>query len=193
MHPAPSDPRPLSLVLIAAVARNGAIGHAGDLLWRLPEDMAFFRRTTMGHPVVMGRKTWDSVPARFKPLPGRTNIVITRQRGWHEEGAIAVHDLDAALDRAHAVVGTNSDNPRVFVIGGAQLYAQALPRADELLLTEIDRDFEGDAHFPAWKRADFVELARERHRAAAPNDFDFEFATYRRKSAPPSNPANSVD
>ena len=177
-------PATLRLVLIAAVARNGVIGHAGDLLWRLPEDMAFFRRTTMGHPVVMGRKTWDSVPVKFKPLPGRTNIVITRQRGWSEPGAIAVHDLEEALAGARAVVQPDPADPRVFVIGGAQLYAQVLPRADELLLTEIDRDFEGDAHFPAWRRDDFVETARERHHAAPPNDFDFEFATYRRATPP---------
>jgi dihydrofolate reductase len=178
--PAPS----LHLVLIAAVARNGVIGHAGELLWRLPEDMAFFRRTTMGHAVVMGRKTWDSVPAKFKPLPGRTNIVITRQRGWSEQGAIAANDLETALAQAHDVPGPDPAHPRVFVIGGAELYAQALPRANELLLTEIDRDFEGDAHFPAWRREEFTEVARERHRAAPPNDFDFEFATYRRTSAP---------
>ena len=175
---------PLTLVLIAAVARNGVIGHAGDLLWRLPEDLAFFRRTTMGHPVVMGRKTWDSVPAKFKPLPGRTNIVVTRQQGWQAPGAIVAHDLDEALGHARAAIGPDTKHPRVFVIGGAELYAQALPRADELLLTEIARDFEGDAHFPPWQRADFMEVARERHRAAPPNDFDFEFVTYRR-SAPP--------
>jgi dihydrofolate reductase len=174
----------MTLVLIAAVARNGAIGHGGDLLWRLPEDLAFFRRTTMGRPVIMGRKTWDSVPPKFKPLPGRTNIVITRQQGWEEPGAIAVNDLDAALDRARAEGAGNVHNPRVFVIGGAQLYAQALPRADELMLTEIDREFDGDAHFPEWRRADFVEVSRERHRAAAPNDFDFDFATYRRRTGP---------
>jgi dihydrofolate reductase len=180
----------MTLTLIAAVARNGAIGHAGDLLWRLPEDMKFFRSTTMGHPVIMGRKTWDSVPAKFKPLPGRTNIVITRQRDWHDEGAIPAHDLQAALAHARTAIGARVHDGRVFVIGGAQLYAQALPRADELMLTEIDRDFDGDAHFPAWKRADFVEVARERHRAAAPNDFEFEFATYRRRGAAP--PARSA-
>jgi dihydrofolate reductase len=179
----------LHLVVIAAVARNGAIGHAGDLLWRLPEDLAFFRRTTMGHPVVMGRKTWDSVPAKFKPLPGRTNIVVTRQHGWREDGAVAAPDLAAALEQARAAAGPLPEAPRVFVIGGAQLYAQALPRADELLLTEIDRDFEGDAHFPAWRREDFVEVARERHRAAPPNDFDFAFATYRRTTPPRRAPA----
>jgi dihydrofolate reductase len=168
----------MTLTLIAAVARNGAIGHAGGLLWHLPEDLAHFRRTTMGSPVIMGRKTWESLPARFRPLPGRLNIVVTRQRGWQAEGAAVAHDLDGALAHVRA-----ARQDRVFVIGGAQLYAEALPRADELVLTEIDAAFEGDAHFPAWSRAQFDEVARERHLAAAPNHFAFDFATYRRKGA----------
>jgi dihydrofolate reductase len=167
----------MKLALIAAVARNGAIGNAGGLLWHLPEDLAHFRRTTMGRPVIMGRKTWDSLPARFRPLPGRLNIVVTRQRGWQAEGAAVAHDLDEAL--AHVRAGASDG--RVYVIGGAQLYAEAIARADELVLTEVDADFTGDVHFPAWRRADFTEVARERHRAAAPNEFEFEFATYERK------------
>jgi dihydrofolate reductase len=170
-------PKPAaSLSLSAAVARNGTIGHAGDLLWRLPEDLQYFRRTTMGHPVVMGRRTWDSIPPRFRPLPGRTNLVVTRQAGWQAEGALVAHSLDEALERARSAPG----GERVFVVGGGELYALALPRADELLLTEIDRDFAGDARFPEWPRADFEELAREAHRAAPPNDFDFAFVAYRR-------------
>jgi dihydrofolate reductase len=174
--PMPPPAASAPLALIAAVARNGTIGHAGELLWRLPEDMQFFRRTTTGHAVVMGRKTWDSIPARFRPLPGRMNIVLTRQPGWQAEGAIVAPALDAALARAREAGG------RTFVIGGAELYALALPLAGELLLTEIDRDFEGDARFPAWPRAEFEEVAREAHHAAPPNDFDFAFVTYRRRA-----------
>jgi len=165
----------MTLSLIAAVARNGTIGHAGDLLWRLPEDMQFFRRTTMGHAVVMGRRTWDSIPPKFRPLPGRTNVVLTRQAGWQAEGALVARSIDEALALA-------ASDP-TYVIGGAELYASTLPLADELLLTEIERDFEGDARFPAWPRADFIEVAREAHRAAPPNDFDFAFVTYRRRTA----------
>ena len=175
--PPPPSGRSAPLAVIAAVARNGTIGHAGDLLWRLPEDMQFFRRTTMGHAVVMGRKTWESIPAKFRPLPGRTNIVLTRQPGWRAEGALVAPSLDAALALAREAEG------RTFVIGGAELYALALPAAGELLLTEIDRDFDGDARFPAWPRAGFEEVAREAHHAAPPNDFDFAFVTYRRKAA----------
>jgi dihydrofolate reductase len=183
----------MKIALIAAVSRNGVIGHANDLLWRLPEDLKRFRRTTLGHPVIMGRKTWDSIPEQFRPLPGRTNIVVTRQVGWQSEGAIVVHTLAQAIERARE---TSSDTPDVasnaasgatatvtdtaFVIGGAELYALALPSADELLLTEIARDFEGDARFPDWPRIDFIETSRETHHAAAPNDFDFDFVNYRR-------------
>ena len=165
-----------TLVLIAAVARNGVIGHDNQLLWRLPEDSRFFKQTTLGHPVIMGRKTWDSLPERFRPLPGRDNIVVTRQPGWQAEGARPAASLEAAL--ALAAPGSG----KVFVIGGGELYRAALPLANELVLTEIDRDFEGDTLFPSWDRQAFSELSREHHQAAAPNDFAFSFAVYRRRA-----------
>jgi dihydrofolate reductase len=173
----------MKLALIAAVARNGVIGHANDLLWKLPEDLAFFKRSTLGNPVIMGRKTWDSIPKRFRPLTGRTNIVVTRQPGWQADGALVAHGLEQALELALESVASNPHGLRAFVIGGAELYALALPHADELVLTEIERDFEGDARFPAWPREHFVETARERHHAAAPNDFDYAFVSYRRTHA----------
>ncbi|MEY4560920.1 MAG: dihydrofolate reductase FolA [Pseudomonadota bacterium] len=164
-----------TLALIAAVARNGVIGHDNQLLWRLPEDMKYFKRSTLGHPVIMGRKTWDSVPERFRPLPDRHNIVVTRQPGWQAAGATTTHSLDEAL------AAVQPDANRVFVIGGGELYAAAMPLADELLITEIDHPFEGDAHFPEWDRNAFVEVSREHHQAAAPNDFGFSFVVYRRR------------
>lgn len=162
------------LILIAGVARNGVIGRDNQLLWHLPEDLAYFRRQTQGSPVIMGRKTWDSLPPRFRPLPGRRNIVLSRQAGFAAEGAEVVSDLPAALELV-------ADAPKVFVIGGAQIYAAAMGRANQLMLTEVERDFEGDTHFPAWDRAAFAETSRERHHAAAPNDFDFSFVTYQRQ------------
>jgi dihydrofolate reductase len=163
------------ITLIAAVARNGAIGRDGALLWQLPEDMRFFRQTTRGHTVIMGRRTWDALPPRFRPLPARRNIVITRHAQWHDVGAEAALSLDAALELA-------SGDIRVFVIGGADIYAQAIVLADQLLLTEIDRDFEGDVHFPTWDRSHFRECSRQPHHAAPPNDFDFAFVHYQRIS-----------
>ena len=161
--------------LIAAVARNGVIGHGNDLVWRLPEDQRYFRRVTTGAPVIMGRSTWESLPARFRPLPGRHNIVLTRQPNWQAAGAETAHTLGGALARVPP------DAERVFVIGGAPVYALALPRADELLLTEIEQDFDGDTHFPAWPREQFDEVRRERHHAEPPNTFDYSFVTYRRR------------
>lgn len=155
-----------TLSLIAAVARNGAIGKHNELLWREPEDQKHFRRVTMGCPVVMGRKTWDSLPARFRPLPGRRNLVVTRDAGWRAEGAEAARSIDAAL-------ALLADADKVFVIGGAEIYALALPLADELVLTEIDAELDGDTFFPAWDRTRFVCTARDARDG-------YSFVTYRR-------------
>lgn len=147
----------MELWLIAAVARDGAIGRGGTMPWHLPQDLAHFKRTTLGCPVVMGRKTWESLPPRFRPLPGRRNVVVTRNAAWQAEGAEAAPSLDAALARL-------AEAPRVFVIGGGELYAQALPRADGLVLTEVGIDVpDADTRFPAWERSDFTEVSRDRH------------------------------
>jgi len=158
------------VALVAAVARGGVIGRDGRLPWRLPEDMAHFREVTLGHPVVMGRRTWESLPESFRPLPGRRNVVVSRNEAWTAEGAERAVSLDAALE-----VLTHEE--RVSVIGGGQLFAEALPAAAELLLTELDLEVEGDTFFPAWNRAEFVESAREEHIAA--DGTPFAFVTYR--------------
>jgi dihydrofolate reductase len=160
------------LVLIAAVARNGAIGVGNGLIFKEPADQQHFRAATLGCPVVMGRKTWDSLPARFRPLPGRGNVVLSRNADFAAPGAAVATSLPAALDSL-------PDAPRVFVIGGAQLYAQALPLATELLLTEVDADLAGDAFFPAWDRAAFDET--ERRSAVTDSGIRYHFVTYRRR------------
>ena len=144
--------------LIAAVARNSAIGQGGSLIWRESADQRHFRKVTMGCPVIMGRTTWASLPERFRPLPGRRNIVLTRDASWRADGADAAASFDAALALAVA-----ADAPKVFVIGGAQAYALALPFATELVLTEIDADLAGDTFFPPWDRAVFARTAFETH------------------------------
>jgi len=161
-----------ALVLIAAVARNGVIGKDNRLLWRLSEDMQFFKATTRGHPVIKGRKTWQSLPPRFRPLPERRNIVVTRNADFDAPGAELAASLRAAAEGL-------ADEPVAFVIGGGELYAQALPLARELWLTEIDRDFDGDVFFPAWPRGDFVEAARSRHDSG--QGFGYERAHYLRR------------
>ncbi len=164
--------RPL-LTLIAAVARQGAIGKDNRLLVHLPGDLPRFKRLTLGHPVVMGRKTWDSIG---KPLPGRRNIVVTRNNRWQAEGAERASSLAAAM----ALAG---DGERVCVIGGAEIYALALPQADELWLTEIDADFDADAHFPDWPREDYIAVSCESH--MTPQGLTYHYRNYRRKTPRP--------
>ncbi len=158
-----------AISLVASVARNGGIGRNGALLMHLPGDLPRFKRLTMGAPVLMGRKTWQSIG---RPLPGRRNIVISREPGWQAQGAETAASLQGALELAGAV-------PRVSVIGGAQIYALALPLASTLELTEIDADLEADTFFPDWDCSRFEEIARERCEAA--DGLRYSFVTYRRK------------
>jgi dihydrofolate reductase len=159
----------MKLGLVFARARNGVIGKDGGLPWHLPEDLAHFKQVTMGSPVIMGRKTWDSLPPRFRPLPGRDNIVVTRQPDWKADGARRA----ASLADAIAMCG---DKPQAWVIGGADIYHQALALAHTAEVTEIDADFEGDAKAPDFG-AEWKELARQPHRSAA--GLDYSFITYR--------------
>ncbi|HTQ76715.1 MAG TPA: dihydrofolate reductase [Burkholderiales bacterium] len=149
--------------LVAAIARNGVIGARGKLPWQLPEDLRHFRRLTLGHPVIMGRRTWTSLG---RPLPGRENIVVSRRAGFEAPGASVAGSLEAA-------VALCEGEPLAFVIGGADLYAAALPLADGLVLTEIDRDYDGDTRFPAWDRGAWKVLQREAHTSAEGVRFDF--------------------
>ena len=168
----PETPSPVRLNLIYARAANGVIGKDNQLPWHLPEDLAHFKRTTLGCPVIMGRKTWDSLPPKFRPLPGRLNIVVTRDTGFVADGASVAHSLHAARDLCPA-------GSEVWVIGGAQIYAQALPLAGRVVVTEIARDFEGDAIAPTLG-PEWYETAREEHVSAS--GLPFAFVTYTRSA-----------
>ena len=159
------------LSLIAAVARNRAIGKDNQLLWHLPEDMKHFRETTRGKPVIMGRRTWESLPDAFRPLPGRHNIVVTRNSTYKAHGADLADSLEAALTLA-------CDAEEVFVIGGEQLYRAALPLADRLYLTEVDLAPGADAFFPEVDPADWQEEGRRECPASTPH---CAFVTYTRR------------
>jgi len=163
--------------LIYARARNGVIGANDGLPWHLPQDLAHFKHRTANSPVIMGRKTWESLPPRFRPLPGRVNIVLTRQRDWLSHGALAADSLDWAL----ALCASQHPRPvDVWVIGGAQLLAAAMPMAERAVVTELDRDFAGDVVAPELD-ASWTEQAREEQ--VAPDGMRFAFVTYARKSA----------
>jgi len=161
------------LGLIYARARNGVIGRDNAMPWHLPEDLAHFKATTLGCPVIMGRKTWDSLPPRFRPLPGRRNIVVTRQADWNAQGAERAGSLEQAL-------ASCADSPRVWVTGGAELYRLALPHADVVEVTVIDQDFEGDAYAPELG-AGWHESARASH--VSSNGLPYSFLTYRKRPA----------
>jgi dihydrofolate reductase len=156
------------LNMIWAQSANGMIGHNGTLPWHLPEDLAHFKRLTHGCPVIMGRKTWDSLPAKFRPLPGRSNIVVTHQNTWQENGAQRSPNLQHALSLC-------SDAPEAWVIGGAQIYALALPLAQRAVVTEIEASFAGDAYAPQFG-PEWQEAARERHISST--GLPFSFVTY---------------
>lgn len=158
------------IVLIAAVAKNGVIGRNNALPWRLPEDMAHFKALTSGHAVIMGRKTWESLPAKFRPLPNRRNIVVTRNKAYSAPGAMVVTALEDVIK-----LGAGET---AYIIGGAELYANALPHAQRLELTEIDATFEGDAFFPAIDRRQWREAKREPGTGA--NCLQYAFVTYER-------------
>jgi dihydrofolate reductase len=158
------------LSIIVAIDAQRGIGLNNALPWRLPEDMAFFKRTTTGHTVVMGRKTFDSIG---RALPNRRNIVVTRNPGWRCDGVETAASLDAAAE----LIG----DAEAFIIGGAQLYNEALNRTDRLLVTEISRTFGCDTFFPPIDMQQWQEVARDAHRSLS-NEFDYAFVTYQRRS-----------
>jgi len=158
----------MKIGLVYVRARNGVIGKDGVMPWHFPEDLAHFKQVTMGAPVIMGRKTWESIPPKFRPLPGRRNIVVTRNGGWSDTGA----ERAASLQDAVALAASEST---VWVIGGGGLFTEALPMAHIVEATEIDRDFDGDTFAPQLG-TEWHEAKRERHQSKA--GFDYSFVSY---------------
>ena len=160
------------IIIIAAVAKNRVIGKDNTLIWSIPEDMAHFKALTSGQTVVMGRKTWESLPPRFRPLPGRRNIVISRQADYAAPGADLADSLENALQRA-------STAERIFVIGGEQIYRQAMAVADRLEITEVDLEPTGDAWFPEIAASDWA--VTQKNTPSSQSGTGFSFVTYRRQ------------
>lgn len=158
----------IQLSIIVALDAQRGIGVNNTLPWRLPEDLAHFKRLTTGHPIIMGRKTFDSIG---RPLPNRRNIVITRNPDWRHDGVDSVGSLDAAIALA--------DGPVAYLIGGAQIFTQALPLTDQLIVTEIDKTFDCDTYFPSLDPQQWQEVAREQHHSDL-NECDYAFVTYQR-------------
>ena len=169
----------MTVTLVVAIAEDGVIGREGGLPWRLSTDMKRFKALTTGHPIVMGRKTWESFP-KPGPLPGRTNIVVTRDRGWRAEGAQVAHSLEAALEIAAAAPGGED----ICVIGGGEVYGQAIGRADRLAVTHVEARVDGDTRFPAIDPAVWHAVAEERVPAGERDEYPTRFVLYERSKGP---------
>jgi len=157
----------MKIHLIAAVSENGVIGKKGELPWHIPEDLKRFKKLTMGHVVLMGRKTWESIPEKYRPLPGRTNVVVTRKDDFTlPENVERYASIDDALE--------THKNKDIYVIGGGEIYRQTIDRADRIYLTRVHKEIDGDVFFPEMKPNDWTEIDREDHD-------EFSFLTYERK------------
>lgn len=162
---------------IAALSKNNVIGKNNDLPWRLPDDMKFFMETTKGHHVIMGRKNYDSLLEKFKPLPQRTNIVITHQKDFKAPGCLVLHAIEPALE-----IARKDSEEECFIIGGAEIYRLAMPHTTRLYLTEIDAHIEGDTWFPDFKKESWREVSRKHHPADERHKYAFDFVIYDRES-----------
>ncbi|KZZ13944.1 dihydrofolate reductase [Oleiphilus sp. HI0079] len=167
----------MRISLIVALSENHVIGRNNKLPWYLPNDLKYFKQVTMGLPIVMGRKTFESIG---KPLPGRTNIVVTRNTDWSADGVRAAHSLEEAFELAESIAEIDG-REELMIIGGDQIYQSALPLVDRMYLTEVHAHVDGDAYFPKFDPADWHEIGREDFSAADPNPYDYSFVVYDRK------------
>ncbi len=167
----------MKISIIVAVAENGVIGKNNDLPWHLPKDMKYFRDTTMGHCVIMGRKNYDSIPLKYRPLEGRTNIIVTRQKNFKAENCIVVNSIEDALE-----VAKKKNESEVFVIGGAEVFKHTINIADKLYYTRIYNSFEGDVYFPKLDLSKWNLLSKKDVSTDEKNKFPFSFCVYERKN-----------
>jgi dihydrofolate reductase len=165
----------MNISMIAALAQNRVIGKNNDLPWSLPDDMKYFMQTTKGHHCIMGRKNYDSIPSKFKPLPLRTNIVVTRQKNLDAPGCVVVNDIQKGIR-----LSRDAKETEVFIIGGAEIYKEGMSVADRLYLTEIKADIEGDTYFPEVDHKKWKEKSRVHHPADEKHQYAFDFVVYER-------------
>ncbi len=166
----------MEISIIAAVAQNLAIGKDNQLLWHLPEDMKFFKEKTTGHHILTGRKNYESIPKKFRPLSQRTNIVVTRQTNYPEEGVHVVNSVEEGLELAR-----KNGETELFVIGGGEIYKQTIHLADNLYITHVLQNFEADTFFPAFKVEDYRVVKRQFYPQDAQHAYDFVITHYKRK------------
>lgn len=162
--------------MIAAVSRNRVIGKDNDLVWNLPKDMEYFKTMTKGHCVIMGRRNWESIPHKWRPLPNRTNIVVTRQDGLSMEGATIVNSIEEGLE-----IAKSHGETEAFIIGGGQIYELGIKIADRLYITEVNGEFDGDTFFPKVDHSDWREIDRKANPMDEKHDFEYDFVVLERK------------
>jgi len=168
----------MKISIVVAIADNNAIGKDNRLLWRLPRDMQYFKEVTWGHHVIMGRKTWDGIPPKFSPLPGRVNIIVTRQKGFVCEGCKVVASVEEGIEFAR-----QSGEQELMIIGGGEIYRQALPVVNKIYLTKVHHTFsEADTFFPVLSQQEWNTINSEWNMADEKNEFDFEFVVLERKA-----------
>ena len=163
----------MTISLIAALSKNRVIGKNNDLPWHLPDDMKYFMQTTKAHHVIMGRKNYDSIPEKFRPLPNRTNIVVTRQKDFKADNCTIVHSVEEGIELAK-----KNNEEEVFIIGGAEIYKLGFSISDRLYLTEIEAIIEGDTYFPEFKKQEWKEISRVHHTIDARHEHAFDFVIY---------------
>ena len=167
----------MTLSIIVAVSENGVIGKDNRLIWSLPADMKFFKEKTTGHVIITGRKNYESIPEKFRPLPNRINVVITRQKNYHAPGAIIVSSIPGALEYA----SKHSDKEEVFVIGGSEIFNQVVPACNKVYLTWVHQSFEGDVFFKPLSENEWKLTSSEKHPADEKHKYAFTFETWERK------------
>ena len=165
----------MTISLIAALSQNRVIGKNNDLPWHLPDDMKYFMQTTKGHYVIMGRKNYESIPEKFRPLPNRTNIVVTRQKNFNAPNCIVTNSIEDAL-----AIARKNHETEVFIIGGSEIYDQGFAKANRLYLTEIHATIEGDTYFPAFDKSQWKEVSRKHHLSDERHKFPFDFVVFER-------------
>ncbi|MHC2993313.1 dihydrofolate reductase [Pontibacter sp. HJ8] len=161
------------IAIVVAIADNHVIGKDNQLIWHLPADLRHFKQKTMGHPMIMGRKTFDSIG---KPLPGRTTIIVTRQQNFEAAGCLVAHTVQEAID-----MGRELDTEQVSIVGGAEIYKQAMPFVDTLYLTRVHHTFEGDTYFPELPEKEWQQISAEHHESDEKNRYSYSFIELRRK------------
>ena len=167
----------MTISLIAALTKNRVIGKNNDLPWQLPDDMKYFMQTTKAHHVIMGRKNYESIPEKFRPLPNRTNIVVTHQKEFTAPGCRVVNSIEEGI-----AIARSAGEKELFIIGGSEIYGQGMAYADQLYLTEIDATLEGDTYFPLFNPDEWKELSRTHHEADARHAYSFDFVVYKKST-----------